>query len=74
MLKTAKRAPLDSSASLAGAILALLSAFDVPSKVGMSAEDLGIVLGALITIGATIRAALVSGAKKAAEDQEEGEA
>ena len=58
-----KNAPTDTTASLLGAILAVLSVFEIPTKLGLSPDDVGIILGSIATVAAGIRAKFVSGAK-----------
>ena len=60
-----KKAPTDVVAAILGAILTILSALGVPEKLGVTAEDLGMILGALATVAASVRAKYVAGARAA---------
>ena len=57
----------DHITALVGAVLTILCAFDVPTKLGITAEQLGLVVGALGTIAGTIRAMVVARNQKNAE-------
>jgi hypothetical protein len=50
-----KHVSIDRGAGLTGAILAILGAFHVAEKLGISGDDLAIVIGALGTIAAEVR-------------------
>lgn len=50
-----KHATIDRGAGVTGAILAILGVFDVAARLGISGDDLAVVLGAAATIGAELR-------------------
>jgi hypothetical protein len=45
----------DPPAAVLGAVLAICGVFHVSEKIGITADELGIVLGSLATIGAVLR-------------------
>ena len=46
----------DTPAAVVGAILTIASALHLPEKLGITVDEMGIILGSLITVGATVRA------------------
>ncbi len=56
-LKALAKRP-DPPAAALGAILAICGVFHVSEKLGISGDELGIVLGSLVTIAASVRARL----------------
>lgn len=50
-----KKPTLDQSAATTGAVLAILGVFDVASRLGITGDDLAIVVGALGTLAGVIR-------------------
>ena len=61
MSKLRKHATIDRGAGLTGAIIALLGVFHVGERLGLSPDDVAIVVGALGTIAAEIRHRFESG-------------
>jgi hypothetical protein len=50
-----KHVSIDRGAGLTGAVLAILGVFHVAERLGITADELAIVIGALGTIGAEVR-------------------
>lgn len=46
----------DAPAALVGALLTIASALHLPERTGVTVDEMGVLLGAIITIAATVRA------------------
>lgn len=55
MSKLRKHATIDRGAGITGAVLAILGVFHVAQRIGITADELAIVIGALGTIVAELR-------------------
>jgi len=63
-----RRPTIDQSAATTGAVLAILGVFHVAAFLGISGDDLAIVVGALATLGGVIRHRFEAGRDGPAED------
>jgi hypothetical protein len=50
-----KKPSIDQGAQASGAVLAILGVFDAAAKMGITADDLAIVLGSLATLAGIVR-------------------